>query len=277
MNNLRPVKITVATVTYHAVTLLPVTLQSVENQDYPFVEHIIVDGKSDDGTMDLLQQYRERNERAGQIHNIKVLSEPDGGLYDAMNKALRMATGDYILFLNAGDCLHAKGTLRQVAEVAASDLNVSGTVKKDVDAQTGFPGVIYGNTNVVDEAGRFVRERRLGPPKNLSWKSFRYGMVVCHQAFFARVDLARNNPYQLKYHFSADFDWCIRIMREAAKINAPLKNAHLIVADYLEGGLTIKNHRYSLKERFCIMVHYYGLLTTIFFHVFFVFRALLKK
>lgn len=277
MNNLLSVKITIITVTYHAVKLLPVTLQSVEDQDYPFVEHIIVDGKSEDGTMDLLQKYKERNEAIGQVHEIKVLSEPDKGLYDAMNKALKMASGDYVLFLNAGDCLHGKGTLRQVAEVAVSDLNVLRAIEKNKNTQECLPGVIYGNINVVDQAGHFVRERRLTPPEHLSWKSFRYGMVVCHQAFFARVDLAQRNPYQLKYHFSADFDWCIRIMHKATKMNLPLKNAHIIVADYLQGGLTIKNHRSSLMERFCIMVHHYGVLTTIFFHVFFIFRAILKK
>ncbi|MDD4593433.1 MAG: glycosyltransferase family 2 protein [Parabacteroides sp.] len=277
MNDLRPVKITIVTVTYRAMKLLPVTLQSVEDQNYPFVEHVIVDGKSEDGTMDLLQKYKERNEVAHQVHEIKILSESDEGLYDAMNKALKMATGDYVLFLNAGDRLHGKGTLRQVAEVAALDLNVLRGVEKGVNIQEGLAGVIYGNINVVDEVGHFVRERRLTPPEHLSWKSFRHGMVVCHQAFFARMDLARRNPYQLKYHFSADFDWCIRIMHEAAKMKIPLKNAHLIVADYLQGGLTIKNHRRSLMERFCIMSHHYGLLTTIFFHIFFVFRAMVKK
>ena len=106
-----------------------------------------------------------------------VLSEPDRGLYDAMNKGIRLATGDYIVFLNAGDTLPAPDTLCRVAEVAA--------------AKSVMPGVIYGETDIVDDQGRFVRHRRLSPPRQLHWQSFRQGMVVCHQAFYARIDFAK--------------------------------------------------------------------------------------
>lgn len=277
MNEARMVKITIATVCYQAAAMLPPTLESVAEQEYGSVEHVIVDGGSSDGTKEILEDYALRSKAAGGGHEVKILSERDTGLYDAMNKALWMATGDYILFLNAGDRLHGKGTLRQVADVAVRDLGVLGSVEESGNTQTGLPGVVYGQTNVVDAEGHFLRERRLAPPEHLTWKSFRLGMTVCHQAFFARADLARENPYRLKYRFSADYDWCIRIMHEAAKMNVPLRNAHLIVADYLEGGLTTKNHRRSLWERFCIMAGHYGVVTALGMHVFFVFRSVWKK
>lgn len=268
MNEPVPIKITVATVTFNAASLLGRTIESVENQDYPHVEHVIVDGLSHDGTSELLQNYSRRNAAAHSSHTLRIVSEPDSGLYDAMNKAIRMATGHYILFLNAGDKFHSTDTLRHIADIARS--NAYGR-KEEL-----LPAVIYGNTNIVDNNGRFLRERRLTPPEHLSWKSFRNGMLVCHQAFFARTDLARQNLYRLKYRFSADYDWCIRIMRQAERDKMPLTNAHIVVADYLEGGLTTKNHRRSLMERFHIMVHHYGLPSTLCMHLYFSFRSLQK-
>lgn len=255
-----PIKFTIATVTYNAATVLERTIDSVAQQNYPYVEHLIVDGNSQDETLAMFHRYQERNSRAEVRHELAALSEPDEGLYDAMNKAIQMATGDYILFLNAGDRLHAADTLSRVAKAAADR-----------------PGVIYGHTDIVDEEGHFVRQRRLAPPERLGWKSFRQGMLVCHQAFFARLDLARRHPYNRAYRFSADFDWCIRVMREAHKQKLPLRNARLTVADYLEEGLTTRNHRASLLERFRIMGRHYGWLSTLAMHGWFVVRSVLQK
>ena len=93
-----PLKITVATVTYNAGKLINRTIQSVEEQTYPHVEHLIVDGNSQDNTLENVHHYRERNSIATVRHEIACISEPDKGLYDAMNKAIDMATGQYILF-----------------------------------------------------------------------------------------------------------------------------------------------------------------------------------
>lgn len=102
-------------------------------------------------------------------------------------------------------------------------------------------------------------------------------MLVCHQAFFARTDMARRLHYDLRYRFSADFDWCIRIMRDAARHHYSLCNAHCVVADYLAEGLTTKNHKASLRERFSIMVRHYGLMSTLSHHAWFVVRNFTKK
>ena len=103
------------------------------------------------------------------------------------------------------------------------------------------------------------------------------GMLVCHQAFFARTDLTRIYHYNRRYRFSADFDWCIRIMHAAAFKKLPLVNAHTIVADYLNEGLTTKNHKASLLERFHIMADHYGLISALKQHVWFVVRCFTKK
>jgi len=258
-----PLKITVATVCYNAATLIKRTIASVEEQTYPHVEHLIVDGNSKDETLSHVHHYQERNSLAAVPHEIVCLSEPDNGLYDAMNKAIRMATGHYILFLNAGDRFHSPETLAHVAQAT--------------ECQLVRPAVVYGETDLVDEKGNFLRPRRLSPPEKLEWTSFKEGMLVCHQAFFARTDLARKHPYNLKYRFSADFDWCIRLMHEATREQLPFTNLHEVVADYLNEGMTTRHHKASLLERFQIMAHHYGLFTALTEHAHFVLRSFTKK
>ena len=93
-----------------------------------------------------------------------------------------------------------------------------------------LPGVLYGDTDIVDATGRFLHHRRLQPPAHLSWRSFRWGMLVCHQSFYARTDLAKGIHYNLDYRFSADVDWCIRVMKESARLHLPLRNVGAVVA-----------------------------------------------
>lgn len=265
------IKFTIATVCYNAGELLQRTIKSIEEQDYPAIEHLIIDGNSQDETLAHIHHYQERNSRSSIQHEIVCRSEPDEGLYDAMNKALDMATGDYILFLNAGDKLH---TATLLSDIAAQLGNHDETAK----IHQHLPAVLYGHTDLVDNDGHFLRHRRLAPPERLTWRDFKSGMLVCHQAFFARTDIARQFPYDYEtYKFSADFDWCIRIMKEAGHTNTHLHNTHLIVADYLSEGLTTKNHKASLLERYDIMCRHYGKCTAMLQHAWFLVRVLIKK
>lgn len=257
------IKFTIITCTYQAENELERTLRSVLEQTYKDVEHLIVDGASTDATLRLAQAYVTESQAQHNGHQVMVTSEPDKGLYDAMNKGLKHAMGDYVLFLNAGDTFPSESTLTKVAACA--------------EMASVLPGVLYGDTDIVDNEGRFVRHRRLSPPKKLSWKSFMQGMVVCHQAFYARTDLAKQVPYQLKYRYSADVDWCIRVMKMAQKQGLPLCNVQAVVANYLDGGMTEKNHKTSLKERFRVMESHYGYLPTLFMHAWFAVRSVLKK
>lgn len=242
-------KFSIITVTYQAGKVLEDTIQSVIFQTYRNVEYIIVDGGSMDNTLDIVKKYQDRISI--------VVSEPDKGLYDAMNKGIRLATGDYICFLNAGDELHENETLqRMVVTLKGKEI----------------PDVIYGETAIVDEEGHFLHMRRLQAPDVLHWKSFKEGMLVCHQAFFARRELALKHPYDLQYRFSADFDWCIRIMKDAKYLH----NTRLTLIDYLNEGMTTRNHKASLKERFRIMAKHYGWVSTVMHHGWFVIRLFYK-
>lgn len=256
------IKFSIITCTYNAESVLQRTLDCVAEQTWGLIEHIIVDGASKDKTLALVNAYRQRCAEEESEHTIVVSSEPDKGLYDAMNKGLGMATGDYVVFLNAGDTLPSDDTLE----------NISNDVNERSDGR--LPAVLYGDTNITDINGRLLRPRRLAPPDNLTWRSFRHGMLVCHQAFYARTDIARSEPYDLKYRFSADVDWCIRVMKRAEAEHLPLLKLHEVVANFLDGGMTDKNHRASLIERFHVMRHHYGLLSTIVMHAWFVVRAL---
>ena len=240
------IRISIVTITYNAARSLQRTLDSVRSQQYPHIEHLIIDGASKDDTVKIAEEYKKTSP-----HEVRIQSEADKGLYDAMNKGLQKATGDYVVFLNAGDSLYAEDTIQTIAEKAESR-----------------PAVIYGDTATTDAEGNFLRLRRHRPPKTLTWRSFKKGMLVCHQAFYVRLDIAREFPYNLKYRHSADVDWCIRIMKEAE---------HVIVANFEEGGDTTQHHRDSLMERFNVMAEHYGYIQTILLHGWFVVRAVFKR
>ena len=256
----------IVTITYNADNVLGKTVDSVFSQTYPHVEHVIIDGASTDDTLQVAQDYMQRSYAASNGHEIRIVSEPDNGLYDAMNKGLRQVSGDYVLFLNAGDFFPDSEVLSNIAR----NVGLEGVSREKL------PAVLYGNTDIVDNDGRFIRHRRLQPPANLSWRSFRHGMLVCHQAFYARLDIAKTVPYDCRYRFSADVDWCIRIMKEAEIRHLPLLNLHLVVANYTEEGQSTIHHRKSLNERYQVMCHHYGMIPTIFMHLWFALRNIIK-
>ena len=256
------IKFTIVTCTFNAEHELQRTLDSVFHQSYADVEHLILDGLSSDRSVEMAQTYKQRSDEARTGHEVVVCSERDSGLYDAMNKGIARATGDYIVFLNAGDMFPSEATLEHIAH--------------SIGDGEALPGVIYGDTDIVNDEGRFLRHRRLQPPAKLTWRSFRNGMLVCHQAFYVLTTLAKDNPYNLNYRFSADVDWCIRVMKEAERRHLMLKNVDEVVVNYLDGGMTEKNHRASLRERLSVLRRHYGLPLTLIMHVWFVVRQLKK-
>lgn len=240
-------KLSVITITWNAAATLERTLRSVREQSWPHIEHLIIDGGSDDGTLELIGRFAHEQ--------LRWVSEPDRGLYDAMNKGAAMAKGDYLCFLNAGDTFFAADTVEKMM-----------LTFEDASA----PDILYGETAIVDNAGTFLHMRRLKAPEKLNWKSFRQGMVVCHQAFIVKRELFE--PYNLAYRFSSDFDWSIRMMKKATSIH----NTRLTLINYLNEGMTTRNRKASLKERYRIMARHYGQLSSFLHHLWFVVRALLK-
>ena len=246
MNEIVPT-FSIITVTYNAAATIEATLLSVRQQTYRHFEHLIIDGASKDNTLYIIYKYKD--------DTIKVFSEPDKGLYDAMNKGIRMASCDYLCFLNAGDTFHEVDTLEKIANTISTTPH-------------GLPSIIYGETAIVNAERQFLHMRRHKAPDVLTWKSFQQGMLVCHQAFLVKRTLAE--PYNLQYKYSSDFDWCIRMMKKADVIS----NAHLILIDYLDEGMTTRHHKESLIERLRIMAKHYGWCKTIIMHLWFAIRLL---
>lgn len=257
------ISFTIITPVFNAENEVEATLKSVREQSYPLVEHIILDNCSTDNTVSLCFNYKQQNDEAQSSHDVKVITEPDKGLYDAMNKGIEMASNDYIVFLNAGDRLPQSDTLE--------------TIAANVGEGESLPAVLYGDTEIISREGRVIGKRHKRPPQNLSWRSFKWGMLVCHQAFYALTDIAKQTPYNLNYKYSSDVDWCIRIMKTAAKEKRPLRNVNQVIAHFLEGGMSMKHHKASLEERFQLMRHHYGLPTTLFTHCCFAVKKIIEN
>lgn len=238
----------IITVTYNAATTLPATLASVKEQSCKLYEYIVMDGVSKDNTVEIA--------KSADIPNARIFSSPDKGLYDAMNKAIDEATGEYLIFLNAGDAFHSPDTLQKIANVIMNH---------------DFPGIVYGQTQLVNANRKRIGNRHLTAPEELTFKSFSEGMLVCHQAFITLRKVASH--YDLRYRFSADYEWCIRCLKRS-RYNVYIP--HTII-DYLSEGLTTANRKASLIERFKIMCHYYGTIPTIIRHLKFIPRFIKQQ
>ena len=262
------IKFSIITITYNAEAVLERTLESVAAQTYPEIEHIIVDGASKDSTLTIAEEYRRQSDAAHNGHHVLIKSEPDKGIYDAMNKGLDYAMGTYIVFMNAGDTFASPSTITDIVE--KTSLNV---IEKEGRP---LPAVLYGDTDIYDADGNYLCHRHLSAPERLSWRSFRNGMLVCHQAFYARTDIAKSFKYSLKYRYSADVDWCIRVMKEGERQQLLLRNVHAVIANYVQEGQTTLHHKESLRERFDVMRRHYGLVQTLLLHVWFAIRSVIK-
>ncbi len=228
--------ISLIVVTYQAEKYIEKTLQNLVSQDYINKEILVIDGNSSDNTVAIIKKYNQ---------NISYfISEPDNGLYDAMNKGMAVAKGDYLLFVNAGDMLYNEQVL-------------SKCMQKCHNAD-----IIYGDTWLIDENYQFMQPRRLRPPLQLKYKDFLQGMLVSHQSFMVKRSLAPN--YSLSYRYSSDFDWCVKILKTSQNIC----NTGIIMARFMVGGQTSRTIIPGLKERFLIMKKHYGLLATIFAHIY---------
>jgi glycosyltransferase involved in cell wall biosynthesis len=237
--------LSVITVVYNGERFIERTIKSVISQSYNNIEYIVIDGKSKDKTIEILNNYKE--------HIDILVSQRDEGIYDAMNKGLKLATGDYVIFMNAGDQFYANDTIEQIFR------------------NEDYADIYYGDTLIVDEDNQSLGKRRLRPPEKLTWKSFRMGMRVCHQSFIIKRKLAP--LYDTNYKIAADIDWCISGMKASSHIC----NTHIFISRYISGGASWQNQRKALKERLHIMRLHYGLMQTLFFHLIITIRFIFNK
>ncbi|MBU0697476.1 MAG: glycosyltransferase [Bacteroidetes bacterium] len=227
--------LSVITVVYNNVEHIERTVKSAINQSYPNIEYVVIDGASTDGTLNILKKYHDKID--------VLISEPDQGIYEAMNKGLDLAKGDYVLFMNSGDEIFATDTVENVFNSLA------------------FADIYYGETEMLNEQLQSEGRRRHQAPDQLSLSSFRYGMSVSHQAIYVKKSITKS--FDPKYQLSADIDWILDAISKAKTI----VNTHQYVAKYLMGGLSKQKHRESLMERYEIFKKYYGFIPNIFNHL----------
>jgi glycosyltransferase involved in cell wall biosynthesis len=231
--------VSIITVVYNGKELLEKTIHSIVNQSFKSIEYIVIDGKSTDGTLDVIKK--------NEAHINYWVSEPDKGIYDAMNKAMHHAKGTYIWFLNAGDLIESSETLTKIFSSSP-----------DAD-------IIYGETNMINSHGEILGTRSTLTtrklPIQMNWKDMKKGMVVSHQSILVKKSIAPE--YDLKYRCSSDIDWVIKSLKRSHKI----MNANMILSRYLIGGFSAKNLKKSLMERFLIYMNHYGLFDTLKVHI----------
>lgn len=199
-------KITIVTVCYNAESSIRGTIESVLSQCRELFEYIIVDGSSTDATMKIVDEYR------GNIDI--VVSEPDKGIYDAMNKGITMAHGDYINFMNAGDYFVNKNVLKDV-------VTKIGKESPDVmfgDSVCQLDGIYY----------RVVASPFYAPPY------VKHMMGFCHQCCFVKTETARRFKFDLKYQLAADYNMIMNIFRN----NGVFRQLDMPVACYDLNGVS---------------------------------------
>lgn len=212
-------KISVVTVSYNAAATIEETIKSVVNQSYDNIEYIIIDGGSTDGTVDIIKRYAPGGSEYGKHPNTVSywISEPDKGIYDAMNKGIVAATGDYINFMNAGDRF-------------ASDQTLNETTKAMTDE---MPGVYFGDV-IWEKKGQlytspmtpfFLSEKKIKP------------MGICHQSIFTRTDLAKYKKFDTSFKMSADYQMIMSIYNDGESF----KQLMLPIAIYDMDGVSALN------------------------------------
>ncbi|MEO8151873.1 MAG: glycosyltransferase family 2 protein [Rhizobacter sp.] len=184
---MNPTPVSIITVCFNSVQTLRTSLESVAGQRHTPIEHIVIDGGSTDGTADLIRSWRQ--------HTVRLISEPDQGIYDAMNKGLVLATGDYVGFLNADDMLATPDSIGQLVAAAAER-----------------PDALFADIEYVDaiHTEHVVRHWRAGPfrPDRL-----RYGWMPPHPAFYlCRNLLSEVGNFDTSLRIAADYDFMMRCL-----------------------------------------------------------------
>ena len=240
------IDLSIITVTFNAEKFIIPTIESIIKQTFNDFEYLVIDGKSSDTTPAIIQKYSDKIDQ--------FISEPDQGVYDAMNKGLKLAKGKYILFLNAGDELSTP------------------TLLADIFKEKTNADLYYGETQIINQDRKILgtrselTSRKL--PAQLKKEDFLKGQVVSHQSFIAKKSLC--SPYNLKYRCSADIDWMLQIVSKSTEI----KNINQPISKYLQGGISDRQLGRCWRERFMILMKYFNPIQVLKAHIQFLIRFL---
>jgi len=205
------VKISIITACYNNEKTIAASMQSVANQVGVHLEHIIVDGLSTDKTLDIVSSYS---------HSIKVISEKDTGIYDALNKGVAAATGDIVGFLHSDDVFYANDVLQNIQNFFIQSADLEG---------------IYGDIQFVNQEGKIIRHYS---SKNFKFSDFARGKMPAHTSFFARKTVYEDFQFDLSYSIAADFDQMLRVFKSNSYT---IQYRPIRTTTMLTGGASTKN------------------------------------
>lgn len=234
--------LSIITVTYNAEHAIEKTIESVITQRFKNFEYIIVDGQSTDNTLQILSGYRDKIS--------KLVVEKDKGIYDAMNKGLRSASGEFVTFLNAGDYYIDENVLDRVSNY----LNQKNKL-------------VYGDSIVFSEKRKFTKYLE---SKLITNKSIRRDFPACHQSMFVRKSAA--NFYDLSYRIKADYKWLVDIVSNAS--NDELCKINIPIVYYSIEGFSHKQFKQNLKELALLHYREFGITRTLLNIDIYIFRIL---
>ena len=214
--------VSIVTISYNAAAEIEKTIQSVLTQTYTDYEYVFIDGASKDRTVEIIESYREAFEAKGITY--RVYSEPDKGIYDAMNKGIDKTCGEWTLMLNAGDVF------------------VDASVLMDVFDGIGYDAdVVYGNT-VFQETCKGITYYKRVPARSLN--RFDEGMTFCHQSVFVRSEVLKKYPFDMSFKIVADFDQFTRMLRDGV----PFAHIDTYVSVFDGSGVSMQKPEATLQE-----------------------------
>ena len=216
-----PIKISVITVCYNASRLLPATIESVLMQEYTDYEYVIEDGGSTDDTQSVVEGYTDRFRQKG--IPFKFISKSDNGIYDAMNKGVAASSGEYINFMNAGDCFYNTFVLNRISD----------TIEENKE---NAPAVVYGDCAVYEYGAFHLFAKDPG--------RITKAMPFSHQSVFARASLLRDHPFNTRYRYSADYDFLLTVH----DMGGEFVDSHAVVCITNADGLSSVNYHDTLME-----------------------------
>ncbi len=212
-------KMSIVTVTLNHRELLECTMLSVINQTYSNIEYIIVDGGSTDHSIELIKK--------NESHITKWITEKDEGIYDAMNKGARLASGDYLCFLNSGDMLVSDNTIEQVVKDIASGKDAS---------------IFYGNI-CVKNSENALKEKKASEPTN------KQRMFFCHQSAFVSIKWLQKYPFDTRYKMSAD----LKFFKQCFYADCVFKHLDYPIVIYDRSGISHRNRNAGLRENVAVI------------------------
>jgi glycosyltransferase involved in cell wall biosynthesis len=210
--------ISVVTVVFNGKDHLETTIQSVVAQSYTNLEFVIIDGKSTDGTVEIIKRYESKIAR--------WVSEPDNGIYDAMNKAVGMVTGKWVIFMNSGDTFFEASTVEKAAEA----LRTSPTKL-----------IVYGDAAVKTSRQQWIQYQ--------GGRHFRLERSIIHQSMFIRRDFLKAHPYTVDFKTMADYDSLLSI---SVPSPAALRHIDQVICVYDKTGFSSRPLYKYFKEYYTI-------------------------